>query len=98
MVVIHMDLQYYIVGFISLYSLNLIVGLSYILSRLFKPLIFVIPVLAFVLSLVSVMLAVITQGLPWSFYAFIIGGVMFYTSIISFVCVLILYFKTQKKR
>jgi hypothetical protein len=91
-----MDFQYYIVGFLSLYSLNVIVGLSYLLYRLFKPLIFVLPIIFFGLSLLTVLLAVIVQGMPWSFYAFIVGGTVFYTSIISFVCVLVLYIKDNK--
>lgn len=91
-----MELKYYIVGFLSLYSLNLIVGLSYLLYRLFKPLIFVLPTIFFGLSLLSILLAVIVQGMSWSFYAFIIGGTVFYTSIIAFVCVLVLYIKDSK--
>ncbi len=91
-----MELQYYIIGFLSLYSLNIIVGLSFLLSRLFKPLIFILPIVCFVGSLLSLLLAVIVQGMPWSIYAFIIGGVVFYTSIIAFICVLILYIKSNK--
>ncbi|MFW5838606.1 MAG: hypothetical protein ACOC1L_00680 [Bacillota bacterium] len=92
-----MELQFYLVGFFSLYSLNIIVGLSYLLYRVFKPLIFVLPVIFFGLSLLSILLAVIVQGMTWSFYAFIIGGTVFYTSLFSFVCVLILYIKDNNK-